>query len=211
VWEISQKSIIDMSADRGAFICQSQSLNIHLSSPTFAQLTSMHFYAWKKGLKTGMVSRRLSFFPCADERTQYYLRTRPAVQAIQFTVSAATLAEAKQQNADSVKPQPTTTVMPDSPPKPIAPMAISGVGAGADTTPLALKSRDVLKEINVPQPFDPSLSPAPNSPDVDSADEDISYEEALKRKAERELEQEKLLCSLTNKEACVVRSALRCT
>lgn len=55
VWEISQKVIIDLSADRGAFIDQSQSLNIHLSSPTMAQLTSMHFYGWKKGLKTGMV------------------------------------------------------------------------------------------------------------------------------------------------------------
>lgn len=55
VWEISQKTIIDLSADRGAFIDQSQSLNIHLSSPTMAQLTSMHFYGWKRGLKTGMV------------------------------------------------------------------------------------------------------------------------------------------------------------
>jgi ribonucleotide reductase alpha subunit len=55
VWEISQKVVIDLAADRGAFIDQSQSLNIHLSSPTMAQLTSMHFYGWKKGLKTGMV------------------------------------------------------------------------------------------------------------------------------------------------------------
>ena len=68
VWEISQKVIIDMAADRGAFICQSQSLNIHLSAPSFGQLTSMHFYGWKKGLKTG----------------SYYLRTRPAADAIQF-------------------------------------------------------------------------------------------------------------------------------
>ena len=72
-----------MSADRGAFICQSQSLNIHLASPTFAQLTSCHFFAWKKGLKTGC----------------YYLRTKPAVGAIQFTVSADTLKEAKDANA----------------------------------------------------------------------------------------------------------------
>lgn len=70
VWEISQKSIIDMAADRGAYICQSQSLNIHLSDPNFAKLTSMHFYAWKKGLKTGM----------------YYLRTQAAAAPIQFTV-----------------------------------------------------------------------------------------------------------------------------
>ncbi|MEO1654573.1 MAG: ribonucleoside-diphosphate reductase subunit alpha, partial [Bacteroidota bacterium] len=53
VWEIKQKAILDMAADRGAFICQSQSLNIHIQDPTFSKLTSMHFYAWKKGLKTG--------------------------------------------------------------------------------------------------------------------------------------------------------------
>ncbi|KAJ3317068.1 Ribonucleoside-diphosphate reductase large subunit [Blyttiomyces sp. JEL0837] len=70
VWELSQKVIIDMAADRGAFIDQSQSLNIHLADPSYGKLTSMHFYGWKKGLKTGM----------------YYLRTRPAVDAIKFTV-----------------------------------------------------------------------------------------------------------------------------
>ncbi len=71
VWEISQKAIIDMSADRGAFICQSQSLNIHLTDANFGKMTSMHFYAWKKGLKTGM----------------YYLRTKAATDAIKFTVT----------------------------------------------------------------------------------------------------------------------------
>lgn len=71
VWEISQKSIIDMSADRGAYICQSQSLNIHLQDANFGKMTSMHFYAWKKGLKTGM----------------YYLRTKAATDAIKFTVA----------------------------------------------------------------------------------------------------------------------------
>lgn len=73
VWEISQKSIIDMSADRGAYICQSQSLNIHLTNPNFGKLTSMHFYAWKKGLKTGM----------------YYLRSTAAADAIKFTLDKA--------------------------------------------------------------------------------------------------------------------------
>ncbi|MBS1505327.1 MAG: ribonucleoside-diphosphate reductase subunit alpha [Bacteroidetes bacterium] len=73
VWEISQKAIIDMSADRGAFICQSQSLNIHLTNPNFGKLTSMHFYAWKKGLKTGM----------------YYLRSTAAADAIKFTLDKA--------------------------------------------------------------------------------------------------------------------------
>src|SRR5215217_3191171 len=70
VWEIKQRAIIDMAADRGAFICQSQSLNLFIDSPNTSKLTSMHFYAWKKGLKTGM----------------YYLRTKAASQAVQFTV-----------------------------------------------------------------------------------------------------------------------------
>lgn len=70
VWEIKQRNLIDMAADRGAFICQSQSLNLFVDNPTTAKLTSMHFYAWKKGLKTGM----------------YYLRTQAASKAVQFTV-----------------------------------------------------------------------------------------------------------------------------
>jgi len=72
VWEIKQKVIIDMAADRGAFICQSQSLNLFVESPNLAKLSSMHFYAWKKGLKTGM----------------YYLRSKAAVDPIKFTLSA---------------------------------------------------------------------------------------------------------------------------
>eukprot|EP01134_Creolimax_fragrantissima_P002270 CFRG2270T1 len=78
VWEVSQKSLIDMAADRGAYICQSQSFNVFIAEPNFGKLTSMHFYAWKKGLKTGM----------------YYLRSRPAVNAIQFTVDTEKLVEA---------------------------------------------------------------------------------------------------------------------
>ena len=69
-WEISQRAIVDMSADRGAFICQSQSLNVFMENVNTAKLTSMHFYSWKKGLKTGM----------------YYLRTKAATDAIKFTV-----------------------------------------------------------------------------------------------------------------------------
>ncbi|MBC7390541.1 MAG: ribonucleoside-diphosphate reductase subunit alpha [Opitutaceae bacterium] len=70
VWEIKQKSLLEMSADRGAYICQSQSLNVHMQDANFGKLTSMHFYAWKLGLKTGM----------------YYLRTKAAADAIKFTV-----------------------------------------------------------------------------------------------------------------------------
>jgi ribonucleoside-diphosphate reductase alpha chain len=71
VWEIKQRTIIDMAADRGAYICQSQSLNLFVESPNFAKLTSMHFHAWKQGLKTGM----------------YYLRTKAARDAVKFTVT----------------------------------------------------------------------------------------------------------------------------
>lgn len=76
-WELKQKSILEMAADRGAFICQSQSLNVFITEPNFGKLTSMHFYAWKLGLKTGM----------------YYMRTQAASSAIKFTVDAEVLKE----------------------------------------------------------------------------------------------------------------------
>ena len=76
-WEISQKVIIDMAADRGAYICQSQSLNIFMENANFGKLTSMHFYSWKAGLKTGM----------------YYLRTKAATDAIKFTVDKSKLSD----------------------------------------------------------------------------------------------------------------------
>ena len=76
VWEIPQKSILDMAADRGAYIDQSQSLNIFMENPTVAKLSSMHFYGWKKGLKTGM----------------YYLRTRAKAKPQQVTISPAATA-----------------------------------------------------------------------------------------------------------------------
>ncbi|MFN5182084.1 MAG: ribonucleoside-diphosphate reductase subunit alpha [Bacteroidota bacterium] len=75
VWEIKQRTLIDMAADRGAFIDQSQSLNLFIQSANFAKLSSAHFYAWKKGLKTGM----------------YYLRTKAAADAIKFTVDQSAL------------------------------------------------------------------------------------------------------------------------
>ena len=79
-WEIKQKCVLDMSADRGAFICQSQSLNYYMERPTIARLSSAYFYAWKKGLKTGM----------------YYLRTKSAVDAIKFTIDNKAVEEEKE-------------------------------------------------------------------------------------------------------------------
>merc|ERR1719181_1641011 len=73
VWEVKQKNVLEMAADRSPYICQSQSLNVHMVDATTQKLSSMHFYGWKLGLKTG----------------QYYLRTKAAVDAIRFTVDVA--------------------------------------------------------------------------------------------------------------------------
>ena len=75
-WELKQRTLIDHAAARGAFICQSQSLNLFVTEPSYAKLTSMHFYGWKKGLKTGC----------------YYLRTKAAVMAQKFTVDPRLMA-----------------------------------------------------------------------------------------------------------------------
>ena len=94
-WEISQKTIVDMAADRGAFICQSQSLNVFMENANFGKLTSLHFHAWKSGLKTGM----------------YYLRTKAATDAIKFTLDKSKLAEpaAAEVVQEPVLTAPTTT------------------------------------------------------------------------------------------------------
>ena len=87
VWEISQKVVIDMAADRGAFVCQSQSMNLFVENVNFGKLSSMHFYAWQKGLKTGM----------------YYLRTKAARDAIKFTVDKDQLVKQGEEGDGQVK------------------------------------------------------------------------------------------------------------
>merc|ERR1711997_391364 len=87
VWEISQKTVLKMAADRGAFIDQSQSLNVHIAEPNFAKLSSMHFYGWQSGLKTGM----------------YYLRTKAAASAIQFTVDKTKLKKVNETEVEEVE------------------------------------------------------------------------------------------------------------
>jgi ribonucleoside-diphosphate reductase alpha chain len=101
VWEIKMRNIIDMAADRGAYICQSQSLNLFISSPNTAKLTSMHFYAWKKGLKTGM----------------YYLRTQAASQAVKFTVE-----NQSGKNMEPVIPEHVTELSDEIPSGPVCSM-----------------------------------------------------------------------------------------
>jgi len=85
-WEISQKAIIEQAADRGAYICQSQSLNIFMENANFGKLTSMHFYGWEKGLKTGM----------------YYLRTKAATDAIKFTVDKDVVAKSTSKSKEEI-------------------------------------------------------------------------------------------------------------
>jgi ribonucleoside-diphosphate reductase alpha subunit len=94
VWEIKQRCVIDMAADRGAFIDQSQSLNIHMTGVSMSKLSSMHFYGWKQGLKTG----------------QYYLRTKAAVDAIKFTVDVS-----KAKAAQDASRKKDVTVTPERP------------------------------------------------------------------------------------------------
>lgn len=116
VWEIKQRDLIDMAADRGAFIDQSQSLNIFIDQPNHAKLTSMHFYGWEKGLKTGM----------------YYLRTKPASQAIKFTVPS--------QNFN------------DKAPAEKAAEAEKAVLAAAVTAPVATAVAEPVAEYRTPEP-----------------------------------------------------------
>ncbi|EJD37235.1 hypothetical protein AURDEDRAFT_147076 [Auricularia subglabra TFB-10046 SS5] len=167
VWEISQKKVLDLAADRGAFICQSQSLNVHLQSPTTGQLTSMHFYGWKKGLKTGM----------------YYLRTRPAAQAIQFTVDQSVLKEAAANRAAAAQKPPATLMTPSPSPGPSesTPTGVNSVSNGVSAAPVSERA-------------------------AQAAAEDPEFAAALARQRERELEEAQLLCSIENKEACVMCS-----
>jgi len=93
-WEISQKAIIDLSADRGAYICQSQSLNIFMENANFGKLTSMHFYGWEKGLKTGM----------------YYLRTKAATDAIKFTIDKSSVGQVTTKSSEDAKAEVSCSI-----------------------------------------------------------------------------------------------------
>ncbi|KAF9445388.1 ribonucleotide reductase alpha subunit [Macrolepiota fuliginosa MF-IS2] len=180
VWEISQKKVLDLAADRGPFICQSQSLNVHLQAPTLGQLTSMHFYGWKKGLKTGM----------------YYLRTRPAAQAIQFTVDQSVLKEVKKQNTASAG-------------RPVVDGSNGIPTPTSSPSPLRASSNPVPSSSEPPTSTAPSEALASLSLDEKTkkaAEEDPEFAAALQRQKERELADAKLQCSLENKEACLMCS-----
>jgi ribonucleoside-diphosphate reductase subunit M1 len=103
VWEVSQKEIINLALGRSPFIDQSQSLNIHLAEPSYSKMCSVHFYAWEKGLKTGM----------------YYLRSRPAADPIKFTVDVEALLKQAgeiipEEEVDVMKERRDNAIEPDS-------------------------------------------------------------------------------------------------
>jgi ribonucleoside-diphosphate reductase subunit M1 len=176
VWEISQKKVLDLAADRGAFICQSQSLNVHLQSPTLGQLTSMHFYGWKKGLKTGM----------------YYLRTRPAAQAIQFTVDQGLLKDAKAK-VESPAATPKKAIQGTGIPTPNSSSENSPVRPAASSAPAPVDST----EQDVKSASDKTQQ---------AAEADPEFAAALQRQKDREWEESKIMCSIENKEACLMCS-----
>ncbi|KIM25727.1 hypothetical protein M408DRAFT_206835 [Serendipita vermifera MAFF 305830] len=246
VWEISQKKVIDLAADRGAFICQSQSLNVHLANPSVGQLTSMHFYGWKKGLKTGM----------------YYLRTRPAAAAIQFTVDQTLLNKVKEANSTekSATPGASDITGIKSPTSAVSPTGnslangLNGAKRAASNVPTQswMDKKRKASSSGVLSPTSPTKTPdaemaalslasppseeeaAPSgAPDTTAATgtatavtapsvsfdgtdkearaakaaaEDPEFAAALARQRERELEEAKLMCSIENKEACLMCS-----
>lgn len=224
VWEISQKKVLDLAADRGAFICQSQSLNVHLQAPTVGQLTSMHFYGWKRGLKTGM----------------YYLRTKPASQAIQFTLDHNLVKETKKaqdkrgaqkvetskvsekEGAKANLDAPTAKASTDVAVKPQS--GLNTPPPESDTSPVvpvqATSQASTESSRSSPGPATPAdiadapvdLTKALESMNLDektkeAAAKDPEFAAALLKAQERKIEEEKLMCSLENKEACLMCSA----
>lgn len=170
VWEISQKTVVKMAADRGAFIDQSQSLNIHMRDPTMGKITSMHFAGWKAGLKTGM----------------YYLRTQAAAAPIQFTVDQAALKlddEAPARNESGLKkrqPPPGFSSMPfssgsSSGPAPMymsnsngSANGVNGVSAKAAAPPPV--STPAQSEAKSSRPVTTPAKPPPFKADIEEGD-----------------------------------------
>lgn len=218
VWEISQKKVLDLAADRGAFICQSQSLNVHLQSPTVNQLTSMHFYGWKRGLKTGM----------------YYLRTRPAAQAIQFTLDHKLVEQTKkaqekaklekgvkrdevaEAKAKEEAKEKTAEVKVDAPTPVKSEAGIATPPPERDTSPAPAPAP--VPATTVPAADSKVADPTSGAVDLTSlegldektreaAAKDPEFAEALRKLQQRKFEEEKLACSLENKEACLMCSA----
>jgi len=175
-WEISQKVIIDMAADRGAYICQSQSLNIFMENVNFGKLTSMHFYSWKAGLKTGM----------------YYLRTKAATDAIKFTLDKSKLSAPKEtvgsSGVENHKAVPAESGVPVGSTVTLEPVM---------TAPTTLSGRAVSRPS-----AQPVSSPANDVPEVSMERQNQERLAALRAESERQQAQDQIACSLDNPEGC---------
>ncbi|KAF7556096.1 hypothetical protein G7046_g6398 [Stylonectria norvegica] len=212
VWEISQRTIVQMSADRGAFIDQSQSLNIHMKDPTMGKITSMHFAGWKLGLKTGM----------------YYLRTQAAAAPIQFTVDQQALKVADSNVSSFGKDRPLK--------KRTAPSGSSYMSSPSAVPRVPTKKNGVNGEAHkangIPAPIAaPPLSTAPLlKADVEEGDspktlpteptEKVKDDELSLKKSDQSEDQDEdskgresdiysdavLACSIENPESCVMCS-----
>ncbi|PNW74518.1 hypothetical protein CHLRE_12g492950v5 [Chlamydomonas reinhardtii] len=169
VWEIKQRTLVDMAADRGAYIDQSQSFNVFMPDPNFGKLTSLHFYAWRKGLKTGM----------------YYLRTKAAADAIKFTVDQQALSKKKTTQGTSA----ATAATPQ--------MKMPSMSGNLGLTPNITAAAASL----------PSTS---NTPAVSNGGAAAGGDTAAARRAaqlaqlEREQQLAAMVCSLENKDACLM-------
>ncbi|KAF4983002.1 hypothetical protein FDECE_17403 [Fusarium decemcellulare] len=204
VWEISQRQVVQMAADRGAFIDQSQSLNIHMKDPTMGKITSMHFTGWKLGLKTGM----------------YYLRTQAAAAPIQFTVDqqALKVADASSTQIRPLKkraPPAGSSYLMSSPSA--ARVTLNGSGAGASDTPVngtaSIPGRAPSIKADVEEGESPKALPT-------EPVEKIKEEELSLKKSDQSEDQDKdseererdiysdavLQCSIENPESCVMCS-----
>ncbi|RYP70123.1 hypothetical protein DL771_005635 [Monosporascus sp. 5C6A] len=228
VWEISQRTVVQMAADRGAFIDQSQSLNIHMRDPTMGKITSMHFTGWKLGLKTGM----------------YYLRTQAAAQPIQFTVDqeALKVADSPATKIGALKKRAppsgsyTSTHSPPAPKPMYAKPEITSNNASTNGMPAPSTTPPLAKEAKAPRPVaSPSKAPAfkadidegespkalptePTetikseelpSPALDDAKSPTQDEDKAEKSKEREYDiyaDAVLACSIENPESCVMCS-----
>lgn len=171
-WEISQKAIITMAADRGAFICQSQSLNIFMENANFGKLTSMHFYGWKKGLKTGM----------------YYLRTKSAVDAIKFTVQK----EAQSAPKTEQTTEAPVVATPSAPVNVARPNPTPQASVVKESTPIYEKRAQVLAEAKEKvQAVNTPVTPTPNQSVDMFVDKDSDEYKAAQ-----------IACSIDNPDSC---------
>ncbi|KAJ5193888.1 Ribonucleotide reductase class I alpha subunit [Penicillium cf. griseofulvum] len=177
VWEISQRNILQMAADRGAFIDQSQSLNIHLKEPTMGKLTSMHFAGWKMGLKTGM----------------YYLRTMAASAPIQFTVDQEQLLVEDTNIARSKKRTVGTGASAYSaiPRTNSAEAVTAKVIAPVEETPRSVAAPVVATPAAEAKTDDTAANAEPEDAESRAVEGDIFSDAALQ-------------CSIENKDACIM-------